>query len=165
MEKRGGGFRKGDLDPVMNAAWRSLWFSGRILVLVAGLALESCRSQQDAAPSIALTKIPPAAEGGRERVDTIAGRVRNARPGQQIVVYAHSGTWWVQPWPDHALIPLQADATFSTETHLGFDYAVLLVDPDYHPLPTMDSTPAQGGSVAALTVVKGTGTPQLAPTG
>jgi hypothetical protein len=41
------------------------------------------------------------AQGGRERVDTISGRVRNARPKQQIVIYAHSGPWWVQPWPPY----------------------------------------------------------------
>jgi hypothetical protein len=28
-------------------------------------------------------------------------RVRNARHGQQIVIYTHSGTWWVQLWPPY----------------------------------------------------------------
>src|SRR5689334_13698323 len=49
-------------------------------------------------PSIEFTKIPPAAQSGRERVNTISGRVRNGRPKQQIVIYAHGGQWWVQPW-------------------------------------------------------------------
>lgn len=124
-----------------------------------------CHSQKDKqAPAIEFTKIPPAAQGGRERVDTIVGRVRNARPGQQIVVYAHSGPWWVQPWPDQALIPIQADSTWSTSTHLGFEYAALLVDPGYHPPPTMDVAPTQGGSVDLVKIVKGTGTPTFAPT-
>ncbi|HVR24890.1 MAG TPA: ATP-binding protein [Candidatus Polarisedimenticolia bacterium] len=87
-------------------------------------------------PSITFTNIPPAAQGGRERVDTISGRVRNAQPKQQIVICAHSGQGWVQPWPDHPFIPVEADSTWSTETHLGFEYAALLVEPDYHPLPT-----------------------------
>ena len=134
--------------------------------LVLCLGLTGCQSRQaNTGPSIEFSKIPPAAQGGRERVDTIAGRVRNARPGQQVVIYAHSGTWWVQPWPDHALIPIQADSTFSTETHLGFEYAVLLVDPEYHPLPTLDLVPTQGGPVTLVTIVKGSGTPQFAPTG
>ena len=134
--------------------------------LVLCLGLTGCQSRQaNTGPSIEFSKIPPAAQGGRERVDTIAGRVRNARPGQQVVIYAHSGTWWVQPWPDHALIPIQADSTFSTETHLGFEYAALLVDPEYHPLPTLDLVPTQGGPVTLVTIVKGTGTPQFAPTG
>ncbi|MCU1303156.1 MAG: hypothetical protein JWQ87_3440 [Candidatus Sulfotelmatobacter sp.] len=136
------------------------------IVFLSVVALVACRSERlQETPSITFTKIPPAAQGGRERVDTISGRVRNARPKQQIVIYAHSGQWWVQPWPDHAFIPIKADSTWSTETHLGFEYAALLVEPDYHPLPTMDVAPTQGGSVALVTIVKGVGTPQLAPTG
>lgn len=150
----------------MDAPGRCLCLCANLLVLALGLAIQSCHSQKDnGGPSIEFTKIPPAAQGGRERVDTIAGRVRNASPGQQIVIYAHSGTWWVQPWPDHALIPIQADSTFSTQTHLGFEYAALLVDPEYHPLPTLDLAPTQGGPVGVVTTVKGMGTPQFAPTG
>jgi hypothetical protein len=129
------------------------------------VALSGCHSRQPSAvPSIEFIKIPPAAQGGRERVDSIAGRVRGARPGQRIVIYARSGPWWVQPWPDQALIPIGADSIWSTSTHLGFEYAALLVDPGYHPPPTMDVAPTQGGLVAALEIVKGVGTPQLAPT-
>jgi hypothetical protein len=71
-----------------------------------------CHSRQpEVRTAIEFTKIPPAAQGGRERVDTISGRVTGARPGQQIVVYARSGPWWVQPWPDKALIPINPDST------------------------------------------------------
>jgi hypothetical protein len=143
----------------------------RTLILILGIlglnfAGQGCHSQKSTdSPSLELTKIPPAAQGGRERIDTIAGRVRNARPKQQIVIYAHSGQWWVQPWPDHPFIPIKADSTWTTETHLGFEYAVLLVDPEYHPLTILDVAPTQGGPVALVKIVKGTGTPQLAPTG
>jgi hypothetical protein len=143
----------------------------RTLILTLGIlglnfAGQGCHYQKSTdSPSLELTKIPPAAQGGRERIDTIAGRVRNAHPGQQIVIYAHSGTWWVQPWPDRAFISIRADSTWSTETHLGFEYAVLLVDPEYHPLPTLDVAPTQGGPVVLVKIVKGTGTPQFAPTG
>jgi hypothetical protein len=136
-----------------------------VLLLVFCFALNGCKSRQaDTEASIEFSKIPPAKQGGREHVDTIAGRVTNARPGQQIVIYAHSGPWWVQPWPDRPFIPIRADSTWSTETHLGFEYAALLVDKDYHPLPTMDLPPTPGGSIALVKIVKGTGTPQLAPT-
>ncbi len=135
------------------------------LLLLFCIALTSCQSRQsNTGPSIEFSKIPPAAQGGRERVDTIAGLVRNARPGQQIVIYARSGPWWVQPWPDRALIPIRADSTWSAETHLGFEYAALLVAPDYHPLPTMDVAPTPGGAVAFVKIVKGTGAPTFAPT-
>ena len=129
------------------------------------ILLGGCQSQKGKqGPLIEFTKIPPAAQGGRERVDTISGRVKGYRPGEQIVVYAHSGPWWVQPWPDQALIPIQADSTWSTSTHLGFEYAALLVEPGYRPSPTLDVVPTQGGSVISLTIVKGVGSPQLAPT-
>jgi hypothetical protein len=133
-------------------------------VLASALLFTGCGSQKaPAVPTIEFTKIPPAAQGGRERVDTIAGRVSGSRPGQEIVVYARSGPWWVQPWPDKPFIPIQADATWGTSTHLGFEYAAMLVEPGYHPPPTMDVAPTQGGSVVAVTIVKGSGAPQLAP--
>ena len=135
------------------------------LMLVFCLALNACQSRDaDRGPSIEFSKIPPAAQGGRERVDSIAGRVTGARTGQQVVIYARSGTWWVQPWPDRPFIPIHADSTWSSDTHLGFEYAALLVEPDYHPPPTMDVAPSQGGSVVLVKIVKGTGTPAFAPT-
>jgi hypothetical protein len=141
-------------------------FLQRSLLLVFCITLNSCQSHKaSSGPSIEFTHIPPAAQGGRERVDTISGRVRNARPQQQIVIYAHSGQWWVQPQPDRPFIPIKADSTWSTETHLGFEYAALLVEPDYRPLPILDLAPTQGGSVALVTIVKGVGAPQFAPTG
>jgi hypothetical protein len=138
-------------------------FSG---ILGLNFAGEGCHSQTSSAgPSIEFTHIPPAAQGGRERLDTISGRVRNARPKQQIVIYAHSGQWWVQPEPERPFIPIAADSTWTTETHLGFEYAAMLVDPGYHPPPLLDIAPIAGNPVTVVQIVKGTGTPQLAPTG
>jgi hypothetical protein len=123
-----------------------------------GLLPGGCRSRDGAvAPAIQFTKIPPAAEGGRERVATLSGRVRGARPGQQIVVYAKSGPWWVQPWPDQPFTPIQADSTWTVSTHLGFEYAALLVAPGYQPPATMDLPPAVGPGVLAVASVKGDG--------
>lgn len=137
----------------------------RMPLLAFCLALSGCHTREtDAKPSIEFIKVPPAAQGGRERVDTISGRVLGARSGQQIVIYARSGPWWVQPWPDRPFIPIRADSTWSTDTHLGFEYAALLVDQDYRPPPTMDVAPTQGGPVALVKLVKGIGEPQLAPT-
>ena len=140
-----------------------IWERGARLVLC--FLLWGCRAGQAThEAAIELNKIPPAAQGGRERVDTIAGRVVGARSGQHIVVYARSGPWWVQPWPEQALIPIRSDSTWSTPTHLGFEYAALLVDPGYNPAPTMDVAPSQGGAVVAVTIVKGVGAIALAPT-
>ena len=129
------------------------------------LSLSGCHDQKPSvSPKIAFTTIPPPAQGGREKVALVAGRVTGAHAGQQIVVYARSGPWWVQPWPDKAMIPIQGDGTWSTPSHLGFEYAAMLVEPSYQPAPTMDVTPARGGAVVAVEIVKGTGPVALAPT-
>jgi hypothetical protein len=144
-------------------------FSRSLHLWVAGVALASsvggCHEQKTSErPKIEFTTIPPAAQGGREKVAIVAGRVTGERAGQQIVVYARSGPWWVQPWPDKATIPIQADGTWSTPSHLGFEYAAMLVEPSYRPAPTMDVTPARGGAVVAVEIVKGIGQIALAPT-
>jgi hypothetical protein len=135
-----------------------------LLLLLAAWAAGCHAPSVQQEPVVAFTTIPPAAQGGRERVAYIAGRVSGARPGQQIVVYARSGPWWVQPWPDKPFIAIKADSTWGTPTHLGFEYAALLVDPGFHPPPTMDTAPVEGGSIVAVTSVKGVGPPQIAPT-
>src|ERR1700761_5677245 len=133
-------------------------------MLLCVVLLSGCRAQTPAqAPVVEFTKIPPAAQGGRERVDEVAGRVSGAHPGQQIVVYARSGPWWVQPWPDKPFIPIGSDSSWSTPTHLGFEYAALLVEPGYHPPPTLDTAPVPGGHILAVASVKGQGSIQLAP--
>ncbi len=139
-----------------SVAWNGL---GALLLAVCTL-LEGCHAgRHDRGPVIEFSRIPPAAEGGRERVDTISGRVTGARPGQQIVIYVRSGSgpWWVQPWPDHPFIPIHPDMTWSTETHLGLDYAALLVEPGYHPQATIDLAPTLGGPIVGLTIAKGVG--------
>jgi hypothetical protein len=134
-------------------------------LLFLSLLFGGCASPKThSGPSIEFTRIPPAAQGGRERVDSITGRVTGWHPGQQIVVYAKSGPWWVQPWPDQPLIPIQADSTWGTSTHLGFEYAALLVEPGYQPPPTMDVDPTQGGSVVQVAIVNGVGSLPPSPT-
>lgn len=135
------------------------------LLLALAVALNGCQSQKaTGAPSIEFTRIPPAAQGGPERVETIAGRVHGSHPGEQIVIYAHSGPWWVQPYSDHPLVPIQSDSTWSTPTHFGFEYAALLVEAGYHPPPTMDVAPSPGGPVLSVAIIKGGGPPTFAPT-
>ena len=140
-------------------------FAASTLLILLCLSLGACRFFNNSAqPSIVFTKIPPAARGGRERVDTISGRVTGARPGQRIVIYAHSGPWWVQPWPDQPFLTIDKNSQWTTPTHLGYEYAAMLVAPDYRPPATMDLAPTQGGLVAAVTIVKGVGSLPPPPT-
>jgi hypothetical protein len=135
-----------------------------VLALLLVTWLSGCRPQKGSTPVIEFTKIPPAAQGGRERTDVISGRVTGAAAGQKIVVYARSGPWWVQPWPDKPLLDIGSDNTWSTPTHLGFEYAAMLVDPGYAPPPTMDVLPPAGGAIVTVINVKGRGAIQVAPT-
>jgi hypothetical protein len=77
-------------------------FLQRSLLLVFCIALNTCQSHKiNSGPSIEFTHIPPAAQGGRGRVDTFSERVSNARPNHQIVIHAYSEPWWVEPWPTY----------------------------------------------------------------
>jgi hypothetical protein len=106
-------------------------------------------------PSIEFTRVPPTAEGGPDKLDIIEGRVTGGRPGQQIVLYSKSGTWWIQPLLDEAFTQIRADSTWTNSTHVGTEYAALLVEPGYRPSATLNALPTTGGGVAAVTVAKG----------
>src|SRR5882672_6631229 len=51
-------------------------------------------------PFIEFSIIPHAEDGGPDKRSPIAGRVIGARTGQQIVLFAKAGNWWVQPTTD-----------------------------------------------------------------
>jgi hypothetical protein len=120
------------------------------------ILLSACRSSGNAArPSIEFTRLPPLAEGGPDKLDTIEGRVNGARPGQRIVLFARGGIWWVQPFVDNPYTIIQPDSTWKSSTHLGTEYAALLVEPGYVPPATMDALPTEGRDVTAIAVTKG----------
>jgi len=109
-------------------------------------------------PTIEFTRIPQADEGGRAKHDIVQGHVKGARPGQQIVLYSKSGIWWVQPMVNHSFTRLNDNGTWVNATHLGLEYAALLVDSGYRPAATLNALPAVGGPVAAVASVKGSAT-------
>ncbi|HEX4320013.1 MAG TPA: glycoside hydrolase family 16 protein [Acidobacteriaceae bacterium] len=135
------------------------------LLLIAGLLLGGCRPQnQSTKPRVQLTQIPSANPGGPAQLDYIAGTVTGAKPGQQIVLYARSGgVWWIQPYVAHSLTRIQADSTWKNETHLGTEYAALLVEPGYHPISKTVTLPAEGDGVAAEIVANGQAVAAIVP--
>ena len=126
-----------------------LWLG--ICVLLAGCGGRNSKG----GPFIEFTKVPLAGHGGPDRMDTIEGRVVQARPGQQIVLFARWGPWWVQPLADQPFTRIQPDSTWSSSTHFGTDYAAVLVDPGYRPQPTMEVLPSVGGGVIVVAITKG----------
>jgi len=106
--------------------------------------------------AIEFTKIPVADVGGPDKMDAIEGRATGVRPGQQLVLYARSeGRWWIQPFAREPFTKIQSDATWKNETHLGMEYAAMVVDPGETPPPTTEVLPSRGGGIAAVAVVKG----------
>ncbi len=128
----------------------------RVLLIVVSILLGGCRSSKaNVGPSIEFTRIPQADDGGRDKHDIIEGRVTGARPGQQIVLYARSGNWRLQPLVNQPFTRIQPNAKWINATHLGTEYAALLVEPGYRPPATTDALPGRGGDVAAVAIVKG----------
>jgi hypothetical protein len=125
------------------------------LLLAAGLLSASCTG----APTIEFTRVPPTSEGGPDRVELIEGRVSRAEPGHQVVLYARAGIWWVQPLVTQPYTSIHRDRTFRCATHLGTEYAALLVRPSFVPPARTASLPEVGGGVLARVVVPGAPAP------
>ncbi len=128
----------------------------RALLLLFCVLLSGCRARQDVSgPSIEFIKVPLAGEGGPDKLDTIEGRVIRALPGQQIVLFARWGPWWVQPLADQPFTRIQPDSKWRNSTHFGTEYAAQLVDPGYRPQATMDVLPSKGPGVIVVAITKG----------
>jgi signal transduction histidine kinase len=117
--------------------------------LISGCALSNVQ------PSIEITTVPPAEKGGGRELDQIKGYVKGASSEQKIVLYARSGDWYVQPFADQPLTKIQPDSTWSNQTHLGTEYAALLVESNYQPAAITSTLPAPGHGVVAVTIVEG----------
>lgn len=127
-----------------------------LLLTISCFLFGGCSTWQGDGPSVEFTAIPLAHEGGPERLDTVEGRVGGARPGQRIVLYARSGAWYVQPFVEEPYTAIRPDSTWGNTTHLGTEYAALLVGPEYVPPAITDSLPRPGGAVLAVATVEGT---------
>src|SRR5574339_860087 len=115
----------------------------RQLLSAAALAVSvACGSGSPGAtvqPVIQFTTVPEAGSGGSERMARVAGRVTGAAPGQRIVLFARSGVWWVQPLTAEPFTIVRPDSTWENTTHLGTEYAALLVDATFRPPDTTDT--------------------------
>lgn len=128
----------------------------RRALLILLLILSGCHSRPSVvSPSIKFTRVPQATLEEPDKLDIIQGQVEGAHPGQQIVLYAKTGAWWIQPLSSSPFTRLQPNSTWINSTHLGTEYAALLVEPSYRPQSMMNSLPALGDGVAAIVSAKG----------
>jgi signal transduction histidine kinase len=125
---------------------------GLLLVLL----LSACAARRTDKPSIEWTSVPKADKGGGTDLETISGRVTGARNEHRIVLYARSGAWYVQPYADQPFTTIQPSGTWTSATHLGTEYAALLVEPGYIPQTSTLELPGEGGGVVVVAVVEGT---------
>lgn len=109
--------------------------------------------------SILLGPLPSAVLGGPDPLGRIMGKVVDGEPGAKIVLYARSDAWYVQPFKKDPFTNVAEDGSWNNITHLGLEYAALLVRVGYQPHSKMQSLPAVGGDI--LAVASGKGTPKI----
>jgi hypothetical protein len=129
----------------------------------AGVLLCACRPRPSGVePSIQFSRLPKADDGGTDSRAIIEGRVIGAHPGERIVLFARSaGVWWVQPFANQPFTDIETESRWENSTHLGTEYAALLVAPGYRPPETTTKLPGTGGGVVAAVTAKGE--PSLRP--
>ena len=135
------------------------------IVFLIAVVLVACQSTNNKeTPTITFTKIPPAAQGGPEQLETISGRVSGAQAGQRIVLYAKTdGRWSVYRRSGQPFTNVETDGRWKTAIQLGIQYAALLVDPIYNPPEQTESLPIVSNGVVALAVVNGEGPAPVLP--
>ncbi len=130
--------------------------SATALFAIASMLLSSCHSVTPATkPTVQITQIPPADPGGPVQMDFIEGRATGVKPGEQIVLYARSGVWWIQPFVSKPNTEIQPDSSWRNSTHLGTEYAALLVEPGFHAASRLANLPPVGNGVVAVAIAAG----------
>jgi hypothetical protein len=126
---------------------------GLALVGVLGLVLLTFSSpllgQREG--EIRITQVPQRGSGP-DRVETIAGTVKGVNFGQhKVLLYARTNQWYVQPYADSPYTTIDEHGKWKADTHLGSEYAALLVKSSHSNAPGTASTlPPVGGDIVAI---------------
>ena len=128
------------------------------------LLTSACRSRRTMdKPAIVITHVPHSSTGGPFEQETIDGRATGAGPGQKVVIYARNQVWWVQPFRTQSDTTVRADGSWANATHLGTEYAALLVEASYQPIAKVAELPPEGKGVIAVVTAKGQSAPPSVP--
>jgi hypothetical protein len=102
-------------------------------------------------PNIQITEIPSKG-AGPDALETIAGTVSGVKVKDcKVVIFARTNTWYVQPYIDSPDTTINDDGTWHNDTHLGSQYAALLVKASYKPPTTTGKLPTGGLILATAT--------------
>src|ERR1700722_812096 len=84
------------------------------LLMFASVLLFACNSNRvlPPKPNVQIPLVPTANPGGPVQLDFIEGRASGVKPGQQIVLYARSGIWSIQPFANQPFTEIQPDSTW-----------------------------------------------------
>lgn len=101
-------------------------------------------------PRVSITLVPLGG-AGPDAMATIGGIVSGVNSREcKVVVFARTNTWYVQPYVASPYTPIGKNGKWETQTHLGDEYAALLVESSYTPPATTDSLPEVGAQVLAI---------------
>ena len=142
----------------LTAVWRCWRSVFALLLIPPSVHLAGCHqaASQEAKPKILFSQVPERNLANQNKQDVMEGTVSGAKQGQRLVIYSKSGgLWWLQPLLTSPFTPILYDGVWRNETHLGTDYAVLLVDPGYRPTAVLDHLPEPEKGVVALAVSPG----------
>ena len=133
---------------------------GSVGIILTFLLLTSASCSRSAKhtvePKISFTQVPQWNPGDRNLQDVMEGTVSGEQPDQRMVIYSKADKlWWLQPLLTSPFTNILPDHVWRNETHLGTDYAVLLVDPSYQPAAVLDQLPNRGPGIAAVAVAHG----------
>jgi hypothetical protein len=104
----------------------------------------------EAEPRIQITEVPFKGAGPDE-LQRIGGTISGVKSTEcKVVVFAHTDTWYVQPYIESSDTEIDENGTWRTDTHLGDRYAALLVKTSYKPPKTSGKLPAVRGEVLAV---------------
>jgi hypothetical protein len=145
---------------VFPCGYRSAKHWSKVLPSILCFMFAGCHSRSVAPrPSVEISRVPSAIGGGPERMDVIEGRVKGTKPSEQIVLYARNGVWWIQPFRSRPFTAIQDDSTWKGLTHLGTEYAALLVEQGYNPDARITELPKEGNGIVAIVTLKGSDAP------
>jgi hypothetical protein len=131
-------------------------------MLCLGVACHSTKPGHHA--SLSLLQVPAAQAPGTDLVGHVRGRATNAQPGERVVLYAHGqDVWWVQPFRSRPYTEIAGDGSWENVTHLGWEYAALLVAPGFKPPAKLPALPPVDDNILAIASVKGSSAPIAAP--
>jgi hypothetical protein len=148
------------------------------VLLAAFAAATPSKAEQATAPAVTITQVPGPRRGDDDdRRERIMGTVTGAPDGARVVLWARTDRWWVQPFREPTDVggpyTFIEDGRWQNDTHLGTEYAALLVTADYGdiaykgglklPQPELLELPEVGGKVLARTIVRAAVAPDPAP--